>query len=205
MNNKVNVIIGILATIALVVGIGAYTKTPKTIVGAQGQKGEQGIQGPRGEKGEKGDRGPVGPQGPAGKSAQTFGSVSNPDIASPYFSFGGVKHWAYRQVMTTGSTTCAIQAPVATSTLVGATASFTNIASTTVMEIGMDQFAFATTTSISKTTVTGGTQAQIVASSTASTLIVPPNYYINTKVGSGAIAGTTNTAGVCIAVFREVQ
>ena len=138
-------------------------------------------------------------------TSPTLGAATGPELSSPYFTFGGVRQWARKTSMTTGSTTCSIQGPVATSSLVAASASFTNVASTTVMEIGLSSTAFATTTQIAVTTVTGGLQSQLVASSTSNTLIVPPNFYVNTKVGSGAIAGTTNTAGTCIAVFRELQ
>lgn len=138
--------------------------------------------------------------------SQTLGAATGPDISSPYFSFGDVRHWAGKQsVASTGSTTCAILSPAATSTLVGASSAFTRLASTTVVEIGLSSSAYATTTLISASGVsvtTGG--GVVVASSTAQTLIVPPNSYVTTKIGGGSTAGTVTPTGTCIAVFREV-
>src|SRR3990167_6535651 len=62
---------------------------------------------------------PVAAPIPADGKAHRIGSVTNPDIASPYFSFGDVKLWgAHLDTLASGtSTACALQAPVASSTL----------------------------------------------------------------------------------------
>lgn len=135
---------------------------------------------------------------------QTFGSATGPQISSPWFSFGDVNHWASKvSVSPTGSTTCAIQSPPATTTLVTATASYSRLASTTQVEIGYATTPMATTTSLGQQTVltTGGV---VIASTTLSTLVVAPNAYINVKIGGGSTAGTVTPLGTCVAVFREV-
>jgi hypothetical protein len=206
-------IIGILAAISLIVGVIAYQKTPDQILGAAGP---QGVQGPKGDQGPQGERGPVGPQGPAGSPApRTLGALTGPEIPSPYLTFGNVRTWQYKTSMAAASTTCSIQAPSASSTLVSASANFNSIASTTVFAIGYDPVsAFATTTLIASKGLTTATQDTLVATSTVidtnlRTLTPPntlaPNSFINFKLGGGALAGTIPTTGQCIAVFREVQ
>ena len=50
---------------------------------------------------------------------------TNPDIMSPYITYGGVMHNSGGQVMAQSTTTiCAIQAPSATSTLIWAAVDF---------------------------------------------------------------------------------
>lgn len=135
------------------------------------------------------------------------GALVGPDISSPYLSFGGVREWAYSTAAkSTGSTTCSFISPAATTSLVAASASFSRLASTTVVEIGYSASnSWSTTTlmSLSGASLTslGG---QIVASSTASAFIVPPQTYINTKIGAGDTAGTVTPVGQCKVVFREV-
>jgi hypothetical protein len=143
----------------------------------------------------------------------TVRAVSSPDIPSPYFSFGGLRHWAGLTTMTTAlsNTVCSIQSPAATTTLIAATANFTLISSSTDAEIGLGATNSATTTLISPAmtaaSLTAGTQALIIGSSTASQLIVPPNYFINVNVGGGSVGGTVaqKFVGSCAAEFREIQ
>lgn len=213
MKNKSNIAVGVVALIALVVGLVAYNRTPATIHGTDGlvgAVGEIGPRGPIGEKGETGARGPMGPQGPAGTPTRSngpiVGAVAGPDLASPYFAYGGVRHWAYKTSMSSAiaSTSCTIATPVATSTLVASTASFDTFGTTSVAVIGWSAGIQATTTTIGSIQITGGGQGLVLASSTASTFIVPPNTYINVKV-PGGVGWTAAPTGTCIAVFREVQ
>lgn len=90
MNNTMNKVIGVVAALALVLGVVAYTKTPSQIVGSNGEKGERGVQGVQGVQGEKGEKGDKGDRGPAGQSAQVLGAVSSPDFYFPVNVFQGV-------------------------------------------------------------------------------------------------------------------
>ena len=135
-----------------------------------------------------------------------LGALSSPDLASSYFSFGGVREWRYSASMSsTGSTTCNFLTPPGITTLVAATAYFSNIASTSIPVIGWSQGGWATTTTIGSVQITGASSGTVVASSTASTFIVPGSTYISVKIPGGAIAGTTAPAGTCKLVLREVQ
>lgn len=135
-----------------------------------------------------------------------LGALSSPDIASPYLSFGGVREWAYTTSMTNASTTCAIQSPAATSTLVAATF-YVTVAPTTTpqFEIGNATTAFATTTSLAKHHFSANTFRSVIATTSVTALtdgIVPPSTYVNVKQGGGG--GSFVPTGVCKAVFREV-
>lgn len=209
MNKTTNIVIGVLSAIALVVGVVAYNKTPTTIVGSAGQQGPQGIQGERGLTGPQGPQGIQGPRGADGRSTQVLGSVSSPDIMSPYFSYGGVRHWAYRIPMTTAvsSTTCQFQSPNATTTAIQASARFTTVASTSIAEMGISSNVMSTTTLLSATgvPVTAGLQSYLTASTTAELMAIPPNSYIALKVGAGSVAGQSQKYdGFCQAVLIEI-
>lgn len=228
-----NLIIGGIGVVALIVGITAYNKTPERLVGSTGP------QGPRGEQGIQGEEGPAGRDGRDGvtrvvtePSKPVLGAVSSPDIMSPYFSYGGNRHWAYSTVAKGtesisngfGSTTCQILSPSATTTLVSASAYFTSIGSTSPVEIGMTVSATSTRgqvgvqytgetgirTNATTTLITASAQnvaasgGQVIASSTAETLIVPPYSYINTKIGGGSAATPNTVVGVCKASFIDI-
>lgn len=212
--NTTNKIIGVLAVVALVVSIASYTKTPAKIVGSTGPQGTQGPKGDRGPQGPQGIPGERGPVGPAGSPApRTLGALTGPEISSPYLSFGGVREWAYRGIMArAASTTCSIQLPNASTTLAYAAANMTQIASTTVFEIGYSAVSpNATTTLIATKTITTATQDTIVATSTTALsnltppLTLAPNSYINFKIGGGSVAGTVDPVGQCLVKVREVQ
>lgn len=155
------------------------------------------------------------------------GAVAGPDIQSPYISYGGVRTWAFstQAISTQGaSTTCQILSPAATTTLVSASSYFTSIASTSPVEIGFAYTAtstagqngvqytgetgirsFATTTLISPSAISlPASGGLVIASSTASTLQIPPYTYINTKIGGGGQATPGLVNGVCKATLREV-
>lgn len=141
------------------------------------------------------------------QTAPTLGALASPDLPYPWFSVGGVRLWAYSQdtMNPTGSTTCSFLSPSATTTLVKATANISHLATSTAVEIGMASTRYATTTIISQTNqtvlTTGGT---VVASSTAGQLVIPPSQYINTKIGSNDVEGTTDPLGTCKLVLMEM-
>jgi hypothetical protein len=135
------------------------------------------------------------------------GSVTNPDLSSPYFSFGGVRRWAANVPLTqNASTTCNIQSPAATSTLVAAAVRF-SLASTSaeIVEIGRSTGGYATSTLIgSAYRIDAGAQASIIASTSPAAgdaLLFSPNTYFVVKMGGST--GNVPT-GACHAVFEEI-
>lgn len=144
---------------------------------------------------------------------QNFGSVASPDIMSPYFSFGGVVHWGYRQDMRQASSTlCSMQSPAATTTIVGfPSANFTTAASyTTVYAWGNATDAFSTTTLMGNFTIIAANKGLLIASSTAMSAlqdsqVIPPLTYINFKLSTGTASATFAPVGTCSLVLREVD
>lgn len=144
----------------------------------------------------------------------TAGAVSSPDILSPYFSYGGVRHWAGKQSMAQATSTfCAIQAPAATSTLIWATANFTTSSSSAqTVVIAKASTPYATTTLLGTLAIAANAQGLVVATTTNTNAtdwqygIIAPNAYI-TVGWSGALGGGVNSApvGTCAAGFREVN
>lgn len=140
------------------------------------------------------------------------GALAGPDLASLYFSFGGVREWAGSAGFYTASTSlCAIQSPAATTTLVAATVRIdTSTTTASIVEIGKALTAFATTTRLALLTVgANAVNLNLVATTTVTTLtdgVVPPNSWINTMVGftTGTASAATALTGKCSAVFREI-
>jgi hypothetical protein len=135
------------------------------------------------------------------------------DIPSPYFTFGGVREWARRNTLAQAtSTVCAIQSPVATSTLVGASIRF-DLASTSAVSVDLAKGTtqYATTTKIGTTySIAASAQATIVASSTGSvagdaTIFAPSTWFLVriNELSSSSGAGNAPT-GICQAVFRQI-
>ena len=200
----------VIAGILSVVVAFSIRSDNKVVRGLDGQQGVQGVPGqsivgPRGPQGVPGQSivGPQGPSGAIGMPAK-FGGLASPDIPYNWFSFGGVRSWAGSQPMVNASTTCSIQSPVATSTLVSATFITTTAPTTTpIFEIGNSTSPNATTTLLARWTFTANQNQSVVATSTSLTdTIINPSTYVNVKQGGGG--GSFVPGGTCKAVFREV-
>lgn len=196
--NKSNIIIGILAAIALVIGVVAYNKVPDRVLGAQGPQGPQGL------RGEQGPQGPQGPRGAQGAPASpTLGALSGPDLPYPYFSFGGVPQWANRTDSLTQATTtvCALQSPSSTSTLDFASIRL-DVSSTTAATVTLARAAtaFATTTSLGAISVPANAQGIAVASTTGSHIFPPSTWFV---VGMAGGIGTFSPSGSCRAIWVQ--
>lgn len=204
-----NIVIGIVAVAALVVGVVAYNKPVEHAVGAQGA---QGIQGP------KGDRGAIGPQGPAGKDASRLGSATGPIFPFPYISVGGVKSWFSNGTFLQGSTTvCSLQSPVATSSLRFASIQPTSATSTAVTITASKATNLATSSGaiIATSTIAANALGNLpVATTTAmadsalgrltlSDRVFAPSTYLNVSYTGGQ--GGFNVSGSCIAEWTELQ
>lgn len=135
------------------------------------------------------------------------GAVTNPDIASPYVSWGGVRNWAggTSNLAQATTTVCAIQSPASTSTLQYATLKL-SVSSTTasIVTIAKASSAFATTTALSRLAVGANAQALHFASTTEGSAdqIFAPNQFVVFGMEGGT--GTFSPTGVCQAGFREI-
>lgn len=156
---------------------------------------------------------PTGSIDSSGYGRVRLGSVSSPDIMSPYFSFGGVYQWgsSAASLIQGSSTVCALQAPAATSTLVGGGVQFT-LASTTAVSLDLAKGTtqYATSTKIGSTyTVGASAQATIVASTTGSvagdgTIFAPSQWFVVRFNSLSASSGAGNApTGNCHAVWRS--
>lgn len=142
------------------------------------------------------------------------GSVSSPDILSPYFSFGGVRQWAYSmEIRQATSTLCSFLSPASTSTLEHLSAKFDTTASyATSYAWGNDPTAFSTTTIIvAPYGAAANAKLEILASTTAVTAfaqngVVSPNTYINLKLSTSTAGASATFApvGSCKVIFREL-
>lgn len=149
---------------------------------------------------------PQGPAGQNGKDGETFGALAGPDIPSNWIRVGGVEYYAQSAPLTQGaSTTCALQGPSATSTLVSAGIRFDTASSSAIkVELGRDNTAYATTTLLSGVySIAANARATIIASTTPTggdAVLFSPNQWFTAKIGSGS----TNSApvGYCYAEWR---
>lgn len=143
------------------------------------------------------------------------GSVSGPDIQSPYFSFGGLHFWSQttNSLPQATTTVCAIQSPTATSTLISASfiESSTTAASGSLSGIrfvmAKSATAFASTTKLGELSITGiPMNFPLMASSTpvatdADDHTFKPSTYL-TVSAIGAVG--YNMTGSCSATWVQV-
>jgi peptidoglycan hydrolase-like protein with peptidoglycan-binding domain len=140
-----------------------------------------------------------------------LGSISSPDIMSPYFSVGGVQQWFARGDLKTATTTpCAIQSPVSTSTLLFATLQInTGTSTATTWTLASSTSAYATTTLGATYSVGSGAKATLSFNGTAGsqqdTQMLAPNTWIVWGVAGTAVRGTSYLLGTCQAGFRVIQ
>lgn len=143
----------------------------------------------------------------------TYGAATGPDIPSNYFSFGGFRQWAQspRSLNQATTTVCAIQSPVATSSLEHASINFAVSSSTaTLLTIAKSATAFATTTIIgSQINIAANAQATVVASTTlsatgadAAAFIFAPSTWVVMSLTGGS--GTFSPTGSCEAMWRQL-
>lgn len=125
---------------------------------------------------------------------QKVGSVSSPDISSPYISVNNLQTWSASYQMTQGaSTTCQFQTPPATTTLTVFSYRFGLASSTAAqVEMGKSSGPNATTTLFGTTfTVAAGAQATVEASSTAGlagdSMILAPSSWLAVKLAGGGV------------------
>lgn len=148
----------------------------------------------------------------------TAGSVSSPDIISPWFSFGGSRYWAANTALATATTTvCAVQAPAATSTLLASqsTVNFT-VSSTTASTVTVAKAttAFATTTLLRTVSIAANATASFTMASTTSAastaaqaleqsnLMFAPNEWL--VVSMAGNVGSFSPTGSCSPVWKQV-
>lgn len=140
------------------------------------------------------------------QSKPTAGSVSNPDISSPYFSFGGVRFDAtHTDVLTQATTTvCSTLTPSATTTLSEGSGIRFVVSSTTASTVGVYKAAFQTgnTTFLFGDNIAAGAQATIVSTTTTNNFVIAPSQWVNVIMSGGT--GTFSPTGTCGLVFQEL-
>lgn len=140
------------------------------------------------------------------------GALTGPDIPSPYLQWGGVTTYAGSMTLkSAASTTCAIQTPSSTSTLVSATVRLDGTAPyATTFELGAGATAFTTTTRLALMSFGTSEKGSIIATTTINaptTLIdtlLAPNTWVNLKVATGSVSALFAPQGECKAVFRVI-
>lgn len=215
--NKTNIIVGILAGAALVLGITNFGKpinvavspTPVQVNMPEQKTPIVNVAAPE-----------VTVQAPnvnipatvvnVPESKQALGAVSGPDNYFPYWAVNGVRKHYFSSGFNNASTTlCSFKTPAATTTLEFASLKIRTATSTAiVVDIGKGSIYNATTTLFGTTyTVVAGEQDTIIASTSPAAgakTVIAPSQWVNFKFGSSAITPTVNSlAGSCKAVLVE--
>lgn len=97
------------------------------------------------------------------------GAVSSPDLQSPYFSYGGVRHWAQStdNLVQASTTICVLQSPAATSTLAFSSLKFTTAAtSSQVITVGKGSTVYTISTTLGTSTVAANAKDTVLAATT---------------------------------------
>ena len=150
--------------------------------------------------------------------------AASPDISSPYFSYGGVRHWGATVSTLDQATTsiCRIISPFSTSTLQVASVQITTGSTTPlVFEIAKSTLPSATTTRLLYASTTPGyptftaqtgvattttqeitTRSAIARTATWEDMIFAPNTYLTVKVG-GAKGALNVLEGSCKATWVQ--
>lgn len=142
------------------------------------------------------------------------GAVSSPDIMSPYFSYGGVRHWAVKQQMFTASTTiCSFDSPSEPTIMsLYSPSVWFDVSSTTasnvVIATSSSAFTTATTTLVAQKGIAANFAGLAVVSTTTTSSLVAERYvaantHFNVSMSGGT--GTFSPTGSCSATFRALQ
>ncbi len=209
-----NIVITVIAVVALLLGGFAVTHQSVAPAGKDGQSivGPQGPQGPQGPEG-KSIVGPQGPRGNTGASSvstgPTLGAVSGPDISSPYQCINGLCTFYYRVPFAQATTTvCAIKSPNATTTIGSFTANFVTSSSTaTNITLAKAATQYATTTLVGTLSIAANGSGTAIASTTPllnTTNLVSPNTFLVTGMAGGG-GGAFSPTGTCNATLISVQ
>lgn len=133
------------------------------------------------------------------------GSVSNPDIQSPNFSYGGVRHWGYHMTWNTSTSTgCSFQSPPATTTIAALVVNLTNSTGTTFpIDAGWSAITNAATSATPILSYLMPASASLTLVATSSGMeqafggiaiekkVLQPNTWINVKSGTSSNPGTS--------------
>lgn len=142
--------------------------------------------------------------------AHQTGSLTGPDIPSPYLNWGGVIRWAAVQQFQASSTLCAIQGPAATSTLKSAWMRVdTSPTYATQYEIGYSATAKNSTSTaiVASYQLASGANGAVIATTTLTALVdglVAPNGWINYNLSTSTLSGTSTATGQCGATFEQL-
>lgn len=139
-----------------------------------------------------------------------LGSVTGPDLYSPYWNVNGVRTWFVRQPMNRATTTlCTMRAPIsATSTLNFASFKIvTGTSTAATIDIGTSTSAFATTTNlVAAKSISSGAQGYAYwrpVGGSVDDAKMAPGEYVNVKTAGAGLSGYTY-GGFCQATFVEL-
>lgn len=146
---------------------------------------------------------------------EQVGALTGPDIPYNYLIVGGVKQWfASSGFASATNTVCALQSPVASSTLIRASAKFTTSSTTaTKVTIAKDATAYATTTLLADGSIAAGGWSTIAFTGTSTTpqdgaAQFAGGQYVVVSMAGGvgepdAAMPTYSPTGRCTAVWEE--
>lgn len=138
--------------------------------------------------------------------APKSGALSGPDLPYSYIGVGGLQMFAARGNLNTASTTsCAIQAPAATSSLQYFAANFTGgnqVTVTATLTTGNAMQATTTQLGNSLSIAAGALGSLMATTSSAANFILGPNAWVQVNTTGGA--GVSSTTGTCSAEFYVI-
>ncbi len=143
---------------------------------------------------------------------QKVGALTSPDIPYQYFSFGGVRRWAYRTESLTASTTvCSIQTPNATTTLVSGNLYLisANVATSSTFTVAKAPTTGSYTTPINTVAAVASARDQVIPFASSSVnaqvfqdMVFGPNQFLNVRMASSTF--TFSPTGICQATFEQL-
>lgn len=139
-----------------------------------------------------------------------LGSVTGPDLYTPYWNVNGFRQWFVRQPMNKATTTlCAMRSPTSATTTVHFVSFqiLTGTSTAATIDIGTSTTAYSTTTNLvaAKSIASGATGYSYWTSAGGSVdnAKMSPGEYVNVKTAGAGVGGYTYT-GFCQAAFIEL-
>jgi hypothetical protein len=136
---------------------------------------------------------------------KVVGSVSSPDISSPWFSFGDVRQWASRttSLIQASTTVCSLQSPASTSTLAFVSIQL-DVSTTTASElqfsVGNSPSGTSTLVSPSINKVSANAKATLASSTN---VVFSPNQYLTVGMVAVSATQTVSPSGQCQAIWVQ--
>lgn len=137
---------------------------------------------------------------------KNVGSVTGPDLYSPYWNVNGVRTWYAGQALAKSTTTpCSLKSPASTSTLTVAGIQIGTASSTAItIRVATSSTAYATTTTLNSYALASGALGSFNQNSTSSqTSVMAPNTYLVFSLDGIIGADSTKLNGTCFAEWVQ--